>query len=150
MLQAAQGAGSLRKSNSGGTWPGSGCLRQPGSPRSRALKSIRSDCAAPPYNILWCGLREWTFRDMAMINAELGQQLEGYVAKLVESGRYSSESEVLREGVKLVQDREMQLIALDAVIDRGIGDSETGRGKPAEDVFGRLEAKYHAMASTRR
>jgi antitoxin ParD1/3/4 len=85
-----------------------------------------------------------------MINADLGQQLEGYVAKLVESGRYSSESEVLREGVKLIQDREMQLTALDAVIDRGIGDSEAGRGKLAEDVFGRLEAKYHAMASTNR
>ncbi len=84
-----------------------------------------------------------------MINADLGQQFEGYVAKLVESGRYGSESEVLREGVKLIQDRELQLKALDAVIDRGIVDSEAGRGKPASDVFDRLEAKYHAMASTR-
>jgi antitoxin ParD1/3/4 len=47
-----------------------------------------------------------------MINADLGQQLEGYVAKLVESGRYSSESEVLREGVKLIQDREMRRSAI--------------------------------------
>ncbi|MEX3934521.1 type II toxin-antitoxin system ParD family antitoxin [Paraburkholderia phymatum] len=84
-----------------------------------------------------------------MINADLGQQLEGYVAKLVESGRYASESEVLREGVKLIQDRELQLNALDAIIDRGIVDSEAGRGKHAGDVFDRLEAKYHAMASTR-
>ena len=85
-----------------------------------------------------------------MINAELGQQLEGYIAKLVESGRYGSESEVLREGVKLIQDREMQLTALDAVIDRSIGDSEAGRGRLAGEVFDRLEAKYHAMAGTRR
>ncbi|MEM5383198.1 type II toxin-antitoxin system ParD family antitoxin [Paraburkholderia phymatum] len=84
-----------------------------------------------------------------MINADLGQQLEGYVAKLVESGHYASESEVLREGVKLIQDRELQLNALDAIIDRGIADSEAGRGKPARDVFDRLEAKYRAMASTR-
>ncbi|SIT49046.1 putative addiction module antidote protein, CopG/Arc/MetJ family [Paraburkholderia piptadeniae] len=84
-----------------------------------------------------------------MINADLGQQVEGYVAKLVESGRYRSESEVLREGVKLIQDRELQLNALDAIIDRGIVDSEAGRGKPAKDVFDRLEAKYHAMGSTR-
>lgn len=40
-----------------------------------------------------------------MISAELGQQLEAYVAKLVESGRYGSKSEVLREGVRLIQDR---------------------------------------------
>ncbi|WP_233808299.1 type II toxin-antitoxin system ParD family antitoxin [Paraburkholderia sp. HP33-1] len=84
-----------------------------------------------------------------MINADLGEQLEGYVAKLVNSGRYGSQSEVLREGVKLIQDREMQLNALDAVIERGIVDSEAGRGKPAADVFDRLEAKYRAMASTR-
>ena len=84
-----------------------------------------------------------------MINADLGQQFEGYVAKLVESGRYGSESEVLREGVKLIQDCELQLKALDAIIDRGIVDSEAGRGKPARDVFDGLQAKYYAMASTR-
>jgi antitoxin ParD1/3/4 len=84
-----------------------------------------------------------------MINADLGKQFEGYVAKLVESGRYGSESEVLREGVKLIQDRELKLKALDAIIDRGIVDSEAGRGKPAKDVLDRLEAKYHLMSSTR-
>ena len=87
---------------------------------------------------------------MAMINADLGQQLEGYIAKLIESGRYGSESEVLREGVKLIQDREMQLTALDTVINRTVGDSEAGRGRLAGEVFDRLEAKYHAMAGTRR
>jgi antitoxin ParD1/3/4 len=82
-----------------------------------------------------------------MISADLGQQLEGYIAKLVETGRYGSKSEVLREGVRLIQDRETQLVALDAVIERGIADSDAGRGKAAEEVFDRLEAKYQAMAN---
>jgi antitoxin ParD1/3/4 len=82
-----------------------------------------------------------------MISADLGQQLEGYIAKLVETGRYGSKSEVLREGVRLIQDRETQLAALDAVIERGIADSDAGRGKAAEEVFDRLEAKYQAMAN---
>ncbi|GGD93821.1 type II toxin-antitoxin system ParD family antitoxin [Caballeronia grimmiae] len=82
-----------------------------------------------------------------MISADLGQQLEGYIARLVESGRYGSKSEVLREGVRLIQDRETQLAALDAVIERGIADSDAARGKPAEEVFDRLEAKYQAMAN---
>ncbi|WP_109482528.1 type II toxin-antitoxin system ParD family antitoxin [Paraburkholderia sp. C35] len=81
-----------------------------------------------------------------MISADLGQQLEGYVTKLVETGRYGSKSEVLREGVRLIQDRETQLVALDAVIERGIADSDAGRGEPAEEVFDQLEAKYQAMA----
>jgi antitoxin ParD1/3/4 len=81
-----------------------------------------------------------------MISADLGQQLEGYVAKLVETGRYGSKSEVLREGVRLIQDRETQLVALDAVIERSIADSDAGRGEPAEEVFDQLAAKYQAMA----
>lgn len=51
-----------------------------------------------------------------MISADLGQQLEGFVAQLVSAGRYNSKSEVLREGVRLVQDREARLAALDASV----------------------------------
>lgn len=59
---------------------------------------------------------------------------------------YGSKSEVLREGVGLVQDRETRLAALDASIMRGIADADAGRTKPASDVFDRLGAKYSAMA----
>jgi antitoxin ParD1/3/4 len=81
-----------------------------------------------------------------MISADLGNQLEGFVARMVESGRYNSKSEVLREGVRLVQDREARLASLDASILRGIADADAGRTKPAEEVFDRLEQKYRAMA----
>jgi antitoxin ParD1/3/4 len=81
-----------------------------------------------------------------MISADLGKQLESYIQQLVDSGRYGSKSEVLREGVRLVQDRETRLAALDASIMRGIADADTGRTKSANDVFNRLDAKYLAMA----
>ena len=81
-----------------------------------------------------------------MISAELGQQLETFVARLVETGRYGSKSEVLREGVRLIQDREARLAALDSVIERALADSEAGRGKSAREVFDRLEAKYRTRA----
>lgn len=80
-----------------------------------------------------------------MISADLGQQLEGFVARLVETGRYNSKSEVLREGIRLIQDREARLAALDASIARGLADADAGRIRPAEEVFDRLEAKYRAM-----
>ncbi len=80
-----------------------------------------------------------------MISADLGKQLEGFVAKLVAEGRYNSKSEVLREGVRLIQDREARLAALDASIARGIADADAGRTIPATEVFDRLEAKYGAM-----
>ncbi|QUT06069.1 type II toxin-antitoxin system ParD family antitoxin [Sphingobium phenoxybenzoativorans] len=80
-----------------------------------------------------------------MISADLGQQLESFVSKMVESGRYNSKSEVLREGVRLVQDREARLAALDAALARGLADADAGRTQPADAVFDRLEAKYRAM-----
>ncbi|WP_426443503.1 type II toxin-antitoxin system ParD family antitoxin [Bradyrhizobium genosp. P] len=78
---------------------------------------------------------------MAM-SADLGETLEAFVTKLVDSGRYQSKSEVLREGVRLVQEREARLAALDAAIARRLADVEAGRVKPSFEVFDRLEAKF--------
>lgn len=81
-----------------------------------------------------------------MISADLGQTLETFVARLVATGRYNSKSEVLREGVRLIQEREARLAALDASIARGLADAEAGRTAPAAAVFNRLEGKYRAFA----
>jgi antitoxin ParD1/3/4 len=79
-----------------------------------------------------------------MISADLGPQLESFVAKLVETGRYNSKSEVLREGIRLIQEREARL-SLDLALARGLEDAEKGRVKPMSDVVSRLEAKYQGM-----
>ncbi|MDE2447164.1 MAG: type II toxin-antitoxin system ParD family antitoxin [Alphaproteobacteria bacterium] len=80
------------------------------------------------------------------ISADLGKVLEAYVCKLVEEGRYGSKSEVLREGVRLVQEREQRLAALDEMVAAGLKDVDEGRTIPAEEVFDRLEKKYREMA----
>jgi antitoxin ParD1/3/4 len=79
------------------------------------------------------------------ISADLGTTLETYVDALVEKGRYGSKSEVIREGIRLVQERESRLAALDAAIELGLADAEAGRVTPAEEVFDRLIAKYETM-----
>ena len=83
-----------------------------------------------------------------MISADLGQQLEGYISKLVASGRYNSKSEVLREGVRLVQERETRFAALDLSLARGLADADAERTSPADQVFGRLERKYRSIADS--
>lgn len=82
-------------------------------------------------------------------SANLGRHLEGYVSDLVKSGRYNSRSEVLREGVRLVEEREKRLAALDLAIARGIADADTGRTTPVDDVASQLRAKYRKMAEER-
>ena len=79
-------------------------------------------------------------------SVDLGKSLEKFVTGLVKSGRYNSKSEVLREGVRLIQERETRLATLDAAITRGLADADAGRLKPAVQVFDRLEARYRALA----
>ncbi len=75
-------------------------------------------------------------------SVNLGDRLEDFVTELVKSGRYNSRSEVLREGVRIIHERETRLAALDASIMRGIADLEAGRVYDAEEVRARLLAKY--------
>ena len=81
-------------------------------------------------------------------SVELGK-LEEVVDRLVASGRYNSKSEVLREGVRLVEEREKRLEALDQALARGLADVEAGRVRPAKEVFDELRQKYQRMADER-
>jgi len=83
------------------------------------------------------------------ISAELGSGLEAVVEDLVRNGRYNSKSEVLREGVRLVQEREARLAKLDEALAIGLADVEAGRVKDGFEVLNRLEKKYLAMAKSR-
>jgi antitoxin ParD1/3/4 len=84
------------------------------------------------------------------ISAELGDKLEAVVDDLVKNGRYNSKSEVLREGVRLVQEREAAFAELKAKIDAGIADADAGRVRPADEVFAELRARYRALAETQK
>jgi antitoxin ParD1/3/4 len=73
----------------------------------------------------------------------IGSHFERFIKKQVESGRYSSASEVVRDALRLLEEqkefREAQLKNLREKIQEGI---HSGPGIPAEEVFTRLEAKY--------
>jgi antitoxin ParD1/3/4 len=79
------------------------------------------------------------------ISADLGPNLEAVVEDLVKNGRYGSKSEVLREGVRLVQEREAQLAELIAKLEEGIADLDAGRWVDGEELFDELEARYTRM-----
>jgi antitoxin ParD1/3/4 len=64
--------------------------------------------------------------------------LESVVDSLVASGRYNSKSEVIREGIRLVQEREKRLELLDEALRLGVADADAGRVHDAEEVFAEL------------
>jgi antitoxin ParD1/3/4 len=80
-------------------------------------------------------------------SVNLGDQLEAFITEAVKKGRYGSRSEVLREGVRLVQEREAAWARLEAEIQKGIDAAERGESEDADIVFERLIAKYSAMAA---
>lgn len=67
------------------------------------------------------------------MNVSIGERWEDFVAEAVRSGRYGSASEVVREGLRLVEEREAKLAALRQTLvaslaeGGGVGDAELGR-----------------------
>jgi antitoxin ParD1/3/4 len=72
----------------------------------------------------------------------IGQHYEGFVRDLVASGRYASASEVLRDGLRLIEEREQErqakLAALRDAIREGL---ESGEPEPFDMADFLIEAR---------
>jgi len=72
----------------------------------------------------------------------LTPDLDDAIQRRIASGRYASQSEVIRAALRVLErDEEEQarkLAALDAAIARGIADAEAGRVMPLDDAFARI------------
>jgi antitoxin ParD1/3/4 len=79
----------------------------------------------------------------------LGQHFEAFIQAQLASGRYNDASEVLRDALRLMEERERRLAAVDAALERGLADIEAGRVHDADDVFDELEERYDRMARER-
>ena len=80
----------------------------------------------------------------------VGEHFEQFIKQQVEGGRYASASEVVRDALRLLEEeqqrREATLEVLRTEVKKGLA---SGKGKPAEEVLGRLERKYADMAKSR-
>lgn len=83
-------------------------------------------------------------------NFEIGADYEAFIADAVKTGRYDSPGDVVRESLRLLQEREEERTELELSIARSVADADAGRVHDAEEVFDRLEAKYRAMAEAKR
>jgi antitoxin ParD1/3/4 len=78
----------------------------------------------------------------------LGSRFEALVKGLVESGRYNNASEVVRDGLRLLEDRE-KLREVKVAELRRLAEEGRLSGVSNEDgaaVLDRLEAKYQRLA----
>jgi antitoxin ParD1/3/4 len=80
----------------------------------------------------------------------LSPHFEAFIREQLKSGRYNNASEVVRAGLRMLEDQHararIQQEELRAAIAAGLA---SGRGRSADAVFGRLQAKYRKQAGKR-
>ncbi len=83
------------------------------------------------------------------MNVHLTPELEQMIQRKVQTGRYNSASEVMREALRLMDERDelkaMQKEELRKKIAAGLKSLDEGKGVDGEAVFARLEAKLDAQ-----
>jgi len=78
------------------------------------------------------------------MNVSIGKRWEEFVEGVVQDGRYGSASEVVREGLRLVEEREAKLTALRQTIEASIAE---GGARSQDEVSAALSAKAQALAT---
>ena len=72
----------------------------------------------------------------------IGKHFEAFIASLIASGRYSTASEIIRDGLRMIeereQDREAKLEWLRADIQKGL---DSGPAEEVGDMFARIKAE---------
>ena len=85
------------------------------------------------------------------MNVSLTPQLEDFVKQKVETGLYNSVSEVMREALRLLLERdavkEMKLVALRRDLQEGVDSLDRGEGTPLD--MDEIKAKARAIKEAR-
>ncbi len=76
------------------------------------------------------------------MNVSIGQRWEGFVEAQVKAGRYGSASEVVREGLRLVEEREAKLAALRQTIAASIAEGGENTDEDLERVLTARDAEF--------
>jgi len=86
---------------------------------------------------------------MDRMNVSLTRELENVVNQRVGSGQYTSASEVIREGLRLLQQRdqlrEMKLEVLRREIQKGINAGEAGNVRDGDEVMSEFKDRLLKM-----
>ena len=76
-----------------------------------------------------------------------GEHFEQFIKSQIQQGRYTGSSEVIRDGLRALENREQlrtaKLEALRSDIQQGIN---SGPGRPVQEVAAELHARYQHLA----
>lgn len=89
------------------------------------------------------------------MNISLTPELENYVSSKVQSGMYQTASEVVREGLRLLKEKEelhqQKLTELRAAVQEGIDQADRGQVSPFnEDTLDEVKARGREKLAAKR
>lgn len=83
------------------------------------------------------------------MNVNLGPVLDQFVAELLKTGHYQTQSEVLREGLRLLKEREerrqAQLAEIRKAIAQGIAEADRGEFVDGPAAFEKIRRRSASM-----
>jgi len=83
------------------------------------------------------------------MNVSLTPELEKLVEEKVRTGRYHSASEVIREGLRLLEEqdqlRELRLVEVRKKIQQGLDELDRGEGVTGEEALKRMKKRSIAF-----
>ncbi len=84
----------------------------------------------------------------------LGEHFESFVQAQLATGRYNNASEILRDALRLMEERDqllqLQQSAIDAKIQAGMKSLKAGKSVDGEAFFAKLDAKLAATQPKRK
>lgn len=75
----------------------------------------------------------------------IGKHFEDFVREQIATGRYASASEVIRDALRLLEEREARKAAFEKAIEDSLADVEAGRVIDADEVFDGLLAELETL-----
>jgi antitoxin ParD1/3/4 len=92
--------------------------------------------------------------EVKAMNVSLTPELEKLVTRKVESGLYQSASEVIREGLRLLDDhdrlRELHLGEVRKKIQTGLDQLDRGEGMAGDQVYAQMKQKSAEFRKSKR
>ncbi len=90
----------------------------------------------------FCLNRSAMARRSLAINVSVGKHWEEFIDALVKSGRYASATEIIREGLRLVEEREAKFKSLRETIQASLAE---GGENSIADARARIEQKHREL-----
>ena len=76
------------------------------------------------------------------LSITLPPEMANFIRQKVSSGLYGSNSEIIREAMRGMMERERRLERLDTAIVQGVADADAGRVQDIDDVRAELRGRF--------